>query len=141
MIRRFEKKDEEAVIRIWLDASIKAHNFVPAAYWQSKVKDMRELYLPQSDTLVIESNGVIEGFISLLENYIAAIFVAPETQGRGIGKQLMEHVKKDLPHLHLSVYSKNKKAIDFYKKQGFEIQKEQTEPHTGEMETLMAYTA
>ncbi len=34
-IRKFEKKDTEQVMRIWLDGNIETHGFVPEAYWMS----------------------------------------------------------------------------------------------------------
>ena len=54
MIRYFQQQDEDSVIRIWLEASAIAHSFIPRSYWESKVPDMRNEYLPQSQTLVNE---------------------------------------------------------------------------------------
>lgn len=66
MIRTFQQQDEDSIIRIWLDASVIAHSFIPRSYWESKVSDMRNEYLPQSNTLVHEDihSGEITGFIS-----------------------------------------------------------------------------
>lgn len=140
MIRAFNSADLEPVLTIWLEASIAGHDFVAAAYWEGKVKDMRSVYLPASTTFVFEnSDGNLVGFLSLVDNYIAALFVNPQTQGRGVGTQLMDYVKSRYASLALSVYSKNEKSIDFYHKQGFVIVGEQEEPHTKEMETLMSY--
>ncbi len=46
MIRKFIESDMNQVINIWLEASIKAHDFVDGEFWESKVKDMREIYIP-----------------------------------------------------------------------------------------------
>lgn len=54
MIRRFEISDTEAIIKIWLDASIIAHNFMDANYWRGKADDMRNIYLPSATTYVYE---------------------------------------------------------------------------------------
>ena len=37
MIRKFEKPDIDPVIKIWLEASIKAHNFVDSEFWKSNL--------------------------------------------------------------------------------------------------------
>ena len=68
MIRYFQQQDEDSVIRIWLEASAIAHSFIPRSYWESKVPDMRNEYLPQSQTLVNEDEHTneITGFISLI---------------------------------------------------------------------------
>ena len=49
MIRAFRNEDSEAVVALWLEASLQAHAFVGKGYWESKVEDMRTLYLPLSE--------------------------------------------------------------------------------------------
>ena len=95
MIRSYNSQDTDRVIRIWLEASILAHHFIPAMYWIGKQEDMRNVYLPGSDTYVFEDEKTksVQGFISMVGNYLAAIFVIPEAQGTGIGKALIEYVK------------------------------------------------
>ena len=137
MIRVFEETDLDKIVQIWLDASIIAHDFIPSTYWKEKAEDMRNLYLPASKTFVYQTDTVILGFISMVDNYIAAIFVNPESQGQGIGKQLIEYIKKQHTLITLGVYSKNIRSIDFYKRQGFVIINEKIEENTGEFETLM----
>ena len=141
MIRYFQQQDEDSVIRIWLEASAIAHSFIPRSYWESKVPDMRNKYLPQSQTLVNENEHTneITGFISLIGNYIAALFVSPDRQGQGIGQALMNHVKLQYPELELNVYTKNAQALAFYKRQGFTIVREQTDGQTGQQEFTMKY--
>ena len=36
MIRKFEKKDTERVMQIWLEVNIETHDFVPSKYWLSQ---------------------------------------------------------------------------------------------------------
>ena len=137
MIRPFKESDMERVLSIWLEASIEAHDFVARDFWESKVKDMRNVYIPASETYVYDDKGIIYGFASLLENTLAAIFVAPDAQGRGIGKTLMNKAKEIRQELNLSVYKENKNSIEFYKKCGFEAVKEQIDEHTGHAELIM----
>ena len=115
MIRYFQQQDEDSVIRIWLEASAIAHSFIPRSYWENKVPDMRNEYLPQSQTLVNEDEHTneITGFISLIGNYIAALFVSPDRQGQGIGHSLMTRIKLQHPELELNVYAENTQALTF----------------------------
>jgi len=141
MIRNFKQSDMEQVLKIWLDASIKAHSFVDSEYWESKVIDMREIYIPAAETYVYSENGKIKGFISLIENTLAAIFVIPNNQGKGIGKQLMAKSKAVRKNLNLTVYKGNSNSIEFYKKCGFKIKQEQINEHTGHPELLMEFSS
>ncbi|ODC02887.1 GNAT family N-acetyltransferase [Terasakiispira papahanaumokuakeensis] len=139
MIRTFVQDDMEAVLSIWLDASIEAHHFIEAAYWQSKVQVMREVYLPASETFVFEREDGVIGFYSLYGDHLAALFVEPQAQGKGIGSALLSDAKKRRAALQLTVYQENPPSVLFYQHQGFEIQQAQQDEHTGHAEWLMTY--
>jgi putative acetyltransferase len=141
MIRQFELSDMEQVLSIWLDASIKAHNFIAKEFWESKLSAMRDVYLPSAENYVYDEKGIIKGFVSLDYNTLAAIFVLPGIQGKGIGKQLMAKTKTVRNHLNLTVYKENKKSIGFYKKCGFKVLKEQIDEHTGHTELFMVFNS
>ena len=139
MIRNFQESDIDQVVNIWLEASIKAHDFVKSEFWKSKVKDMREIYIPSGETYVYDEEGMIKGFVSLFEDTLAAIFVSPNYQGTGIGKRLMTKSKEVRESLSLTVYKENRKSVEFYKKCGFKIKREQIDAHTGHPELLMVF--
>lgn len=141
MIRSYNSQDVDRVIRIWLETSILAHHFIPAMYWIGKQGDMRDIYLPASKTYVFEDEEkeLIQGFVSMVDNYLAAIFVIPEAQGKGIGKTLMEYIKEIHTEITLKVYAKNALSVIFYEKQGFRFIEEQIEEETGEKEFVMKW--
>lgn len=143
MIRKFRQEDEDAIIRVWLEASSVGHHFIPLAYWESLVKDVRDIYLPQNETYVDtdDTTGNIAGFLTLSGDYIAGIFVAPDYHGQGIGQALMAHAKNLRTRLELKVYQENTRAFSFYLRQGFKISCEQTDEDTGHKEYVMVYQA
>ena len=96
-------------------------------------------YIPASDTYVFTEDEIIKGFFSLQGNTLSAMFVSPDFQGKGIGKQLMNKAKSLRNKLLLTVYRENPKSINFYKKCGFGIIKEKVDDHTGHLEILMEY--
>ncbi|KDM89886.1 N-acetyltransferase [Photobacterium galatheae] len=140
MIRTFTTADMEPVLNIWLAASLKAHDFIPADFWQSQVENMRTLYLPASAVYVYEDEETVKGFYALYDNQLAAIFVTPEAQGKGIGKTLLNHAKMQREMLSLNVYQRNQASYQFYLSQGFEVTAESTDEHTGEAEWVMAFS-
>ena len=139
MIRKFTGSDMDPVLDIWLSASIIAHDFVEASFWESQVGNMRNIYIPSSENYVFETNAKVVGFYLLKGNILAAIFVSPEFQGRGIGKQLMAHAKEQRAGLTLSVYKENEASCQFYFSQGFSVVSEQTDEHTGHREYTMSF--
>ncbi|MEX0780177.1 MAG: hypothetical protein WD037_10590 [Balneolales bacterium] len=59
MIREFTSTDMDQVLSIWLDASVQAHDFVDRYFWESKLDDMRDVYIPGSETFVYDDEGTI----------------------------------------------------------------------------------
>ena len=138
MIRRLQEADVDRVMDLWLNANLKAHNFVPAAYWRSNFEPVKEM-LPQAEVYVYEDAGEIQAFVGLTGEYIEGIFVSCEMQSNGIGKLLLDHIKAIKGMLRLSVYQKNTRAIRFYQREGFAIQREGLDESTGEKEYTMLW--
>lgn len=140
MIRQFKKNDLSAVMQIWLDTNIKAHDFIPKEYWENNYEIVKEI-LPDAEIYVHEDDtaGFIDGFIGLTDNYIAGIFVKEDKQSKGIGKKLLNYVKSIKPNISLSVYQKNTKAVRFYKREQFQIVSENVDDITNEKEFIMEW--
>lgn len=138
MIRELKGEDLDKVMRVWLEANAEAHHFIPRSYWEGQWGNVREA-IPESEVYVYEKDGEIMGFVGLSGNYIAGIFVAPGSQSAGIGKQLLDYAKGLKPELHLHVYSKNRRAVRFYLREGFSVQSEGLDTGTGEKECLMVF--
>lgn len=138
MIRSFQPDDLDQLIAIWLDASIDAHDFIDPSYWRSRADDMRNIYIPASETYVYESDGAIRGFFCLYQNQLAALFVSPADQGRGIGRRLLDEAVRHRQDLTIDVYKQNSKGIAFYERCGFEPVSEKLDEHTGHAELVMA---
>lgn len=138
MIRKYNSNDLDSVLEVWLEASVKAHDFVSAYFWGSQVESMRNIYIPASEVFVYEIESKTVAFYALYENTLAAIFVFPEFQGKGIGKQLLSHAKAQRAILSLSVYKENQASYQFYLSQGFAVVSEHLDEHTGHLEYTMS---
>ena len=140
MVRQYSNGDIDAVMQIWLDTNIQAHHFIPSDYWRTNCDMVREL-LSHAEIYVHEDECAkqIDGFIGLNDDYIEGIFVKETMQSKGIGKQLLNHVKKVKPTLKLNVYQKNEKAIKFYLREKFNIRSENIDDNTGEKEFVMVW--
>lgn len=138
MIRKLEIVNLEKVIKIWLEANIQAHEFIPESYWLENYDEVKNL-LPQAEVYVYEDDGEIKGFIGLAEEYIAGIFTSILYQSKGIGKELLEYVKEKKDNISLKVYVKNCRAVNFYEREGFKIISETIDENTGEKELYMVW--
>lgn len=138
-IRKLTPEDIETVVDLWYKTSVIAHDFIPSNYWKKNMMGMATQYLPNSETYVAVYDEKIAGFVSMVEDFLAAIFVDNEIQGKGTGKKLLDFVKVTRTTIQLKVYKKNIRTVDFYKSQGFEIMSESKEEETGEYEFLMVW--
>lgn len=136
-IRKLEDKDIPEVVELWYDASIVAHDFISADYWQDNKEAMTNVYLPNSETYLAVISDEIVGFVATVENFLAALFVKNKMQRSGIGKQLLDYVKKHRETIQLKVYKKNSSSVEFYLSQGFNILNKKVDKETGELEILM----
>lgn len=142
MIRLFKEEDTEAVVSLWLEASIVAHDFVPRSFWEAAAVDMRTLYLPMSDEIVLYVNdgtGELDAFMAFTGDFLAALFVAPHAQGKGLGSRMFRIARRMHPELTLAVYKENRRALAFYEKHGLRVCGERMEERTGHVELLMEF--
>ncbi len=140
-IRAATAEDIDRMVEIWLQASLRAHNFVSSDFWEQNAIQMRNKYLPAAENYVYCENSVTVGFMSLQKDSLAALFVAPNEQGRGIGHKLLNHAKTLRNNLSLAVYEMNSRSVKFYSHNGFSVVQSQKDPHTGQSELIMQYSA
>ncbi|MCE8013554.1 GNAT family N-acetyltransferase [Billgrantia desiderata] len=140
MIRPATTEDIPQLVDIWLRASLLAHDFIPAGFWHERAEDMASLYLPGAETYVLEAAGRAVGFAALNDDHLEALFIDPELQSFGHGTHLMAHAMSKRERITLCVYSRNVRAVSFYRRLGFQVLEERTEPLSGEQETLMLWS-
>jgi ribosomal protein S18 acetylase RimI-like enzyme len=77
-----------------------------------------------NDKLVGIGNAISDGYLVV---YYPHLLVHPDYQGKGIGQKMMDKMQEKYGHFHMQMLTADGKAIDFYKKVGFERAGE-TEP-------------
>ncbi|ATH93126.1 GNAT family acetyltransferase [Bacillus glycinifermentans] len=110
--------------------------FLASAYNDHRMEERLE----RSFLYVSEAEGNIVGFANFSgvnekkEAYLAAIYLYPEYQGKGIGTALLhEGIKrlKDAGKIFVDVEKDNQIGITFYKAKGFEVVSEYDEDFEG----------
>lgn len=97
MLRQSRPEDMEEIVEIWLLASLQAHDFVDASCWWQAQEELRTRYLDHARIWVFEERGDLLGFMALVDDYLAALFVRPDRQGRGVGTPCCRKPDPDVP--------------------------------------------
>src|SRR5699024_12254503 len=119
-----KENDIDILIDIWYKSSLQAHDFIYSGYWESQIEEMKEKYIPMSETHVITNQTKIIGFISMVEGYLAALFIDLAYQNNGPGKELLIFAKRRINKNRLTVYREELTVARLYEKKGV-IRKEE----------------
>jgi GNAT superfamily N-acetyltransferase len=130
---RIDEYDE--IARVWMEswASVgleEAGNFLLA-----KLRARIPLEIERGWSLfVADHDGAIAAMLALHlpKMYLDQLFVAPEYQGRGLGRRLLAFTRQHLPNeIYLRCVRENEKAWCWYEREGFVFEQEQVDPMTG----------
>lgn len=123
-IRNYQPEDTDALISVWRSASALAHAFLTESFLTQEAQNMRNLYLPNAETWVVEREGKPVGFIALIENEIGedeigGLFLSPSLHGQGLGRAMVDHAVALKGPLKVEVFEKNAIGRRFYDRYGF----------------------
>ena len=123
VIREYHEDDFDAATRLWRAArevafpdfqSRKGHTF------EEDCEYFRNVISQNNDLWVAEADGRIAGFLAIAGDFVDQLFVHPDFQRRGVGRDLLEHAKLLSPeHLFLYTFQINENGRAFYEKNGF----------------------
>jgi GNAT superfamily N-acetyltransferase len=136
-IRPARPDQYDGVAKVWMESWVstglaEASNFLLA---NLRARVAREI--DNGWELYVASNG--ERLTAMLalqprDNYLDQLFVAPEDQGRGLGRQFLAFTRQHMPdEIWLRCVRENEKAWRWYEREGFVYEKETIEPATGFM--------
>ncbi len=138
MIRKKDSKDIKKIMDIWIASNLDAHNFISKDYFYNNFDIVKDA-IENATVYVYEQESKVVGFVGINQEFIEGIFVDRNYRSKGIGKKLINYCKKNYNTLSLNVYCKNKKAIEFYKREGFEICEKKLEKDNKEFEYVMKW--
>ena len=134
-IRPARPEEYDEIARVWMNSWAStgledASNFLLA---KLRARIPQEIEKGWS-LFVADDDGAIAAMLALHlpEIYLDQLFVAPEYQGRNIGRQLLGFTRQLLPdEIWLRCVRENEKAWRWYEREGFVFEKEAVEPMTG----------
>ena len=134
-IRPARSDEYDEVGRVWMNSWVstglaEASNFLLT---QLRARVPHEIEKGWS-LFVADDGGTLAAMLALHipNRYLDQLFVAPDYQGRGLGRKLLAFTRQQLPdQIWLRCVRENEKAWCWYEREGFVFEKEAVEPMTG----------
>ena len=118
MIRPGIPDDAPEVVRIFRESRAEAMPWLPVLHTaEEDLAWFRAALVPES--YVFEEEGSVLGYAVVREDELHDLYVAPESQGRGVGSALFDRVREARPRgFRIWVFRDNARARRFYEARG-----------------------
>jgi ribosomal protein S18 acetylase RimI-like enzyme len=134
-IRPARADEYDEVARVWMESWVstgleEASNFLLAKLRARVPQEIEKGW----SLFVADDSGTLAAMLALhLPNlYLDQLFVAPNYQGRSLGRKLLAFARMHLPReIVLRCVRENEKAWRWYEREGFVFEGEDVEPMTG----------
>ena len=134
-IRPARPDEYDEIARVWMNSFCSTGLEAPSNFLLATLRARVPLEVEKGWSLfVADDDGAIAAMLAmhLPKRYLDQLFVAPEYQGRSLGRTLLAFTREHLPdEIELRCIRENEKAWRWYEREGFIFEKEALEPMTG----------
>jgi putative acetyltransferase len=115
-------KDMRRNFETWQSAVLATHHFLSERDFREISLLVEKSYLPKARLVVaVDEEDVPHGFLGTTEDNVDALFVHAESQGKGLGRLLLESFLADRDEVTVEVNEQNASGRTFYEKMGFQV--------------------
>ena len=134
-IRPARTDEYDEIARVWMDSWVSTGLEDASNFLLAKLRARIRIEVEKGWSLfVADDGGALAAMLALhLPNfYLDQLFVAPDYQGKNLGRRLLAFTRQHLPdEIQLRCVRENVKAWRWYEREGFLPEKEQANPMTG----------
>jgi ribosomal protein S18 acetylase RimI-like enzyme len=135
IIRTARPDEYDGIALVWMNSWASTGLEEASNFLLAKLRARVPLEVERGWSLfVADDGGTLAAMLALhLPNkYLDQLFVAPEYQGRNLGRRLLAFTRNHLPdEIELRCVRENENAWRWYEREGFAFEKQQVEPMTG----------
>ncbi|WP_213735726.1 GNAT family N-acetyltransferase [Bradyrhizobium sp. dw_411] len=134
-IRPARTGEYDAVARVWMNSWVSTGLAEASPFLLAQLRARIALETENGWSLyVADDDGTLAAMLALHlpKKYLDMLFVAPEYQGRSLGRTLLAFTRRQMPdEIELRCVRENEKAWRWYEREGFVFEHEKMEPMTG----------
>ena len=129
-IRPARSDEYDEIARVWMNSWVSTGLEDASNFLLAKLRARIPIEIEKGWSLfVADDDGTIAAMLALHlpQRYLDKLFVAPEYQGRSLGRKLLAFTRQRLPdEIYLRCVRENEKAWRWYEREGFVFEKEQS---------------
>jgi GNAT superfamily N-acetyltransferase len=135
IIRPARTDEYDAVARVWMNSWVSTGLAEASPFLLAQLRARITFEIESGwDLYVADDDGALAAMLALHlpKKYLDMLFVAPEYQGRSLGRTLLAFTRQQMPdEIELRCVRENEKAWRWYEREGFVFEQEKVEPMTG----------
>ena len=120
-IKAYDQKYKQQILRVWEQSVLATHDFLTPVDFKEIKELVQTINFDHFQVYCLTKDDLAIGFIGVADKKIEMLFLDPEYFGQGLGKMLTNFAISELAADKVDVNEQNIKAVNFYKKSGFEI--------------------
>ena len=135
IIRPARPDEYDEIARVWMNSWVSTGLAEASPFLLAQLRARITLETENGwDLYVADDGGALAAMLALHlpKKYLDMLFVAPEYQGRSLGRTLLAFTRRQMPdEIELRCVRENEKAWRWYEREGFVFEQEKIEPMTG----------
>lgn len=120
-IKPYQEKYRQEVLYVWERSVLTTHHFLSPSDFEEIKKLVWSFDFNDLQVYCLEKERLVPGFMGVDNGKIEMLFLDPAYFGQGLGSMLLAFAVNTLAADRLDVNEQNTKALEFYRKSGFEI--------------------
>jgi ribosomal protein S18 acetylase RimI-like enzyme len=137
VIRPARSDEYDEIARVWMNSWVSTGLEDASNFLLAKLRARIPMEIEKGWSLfVADDGGKLAAMLALHlpDKYLDQLFVAPEYQGKNLGRTLLAFTQQQLPdEIWLRCVRENEKAWRWYEREGFVFEKQEVAPATGFM--------
>lgn len=118
LIEPLDSSDLETISQIWLMSNLDTHDFIEKEHWLNNYSFVKKAFSSATIYAYYSDNKIV-GFLGIINEYIAGIFILQDYRSLGIGTQLLKAIQSTHTKPTLDVYQKKYASTKILSKERF----------------------
>lgn len=120
-IVRYTGAHREGLLKVWEESVLATHDFLTSGDFEEIRSAVHTVDFNAFDVYCLMDESEVIGFVGTHDKKVEMLFLSPAYIGRGLRKELMTFAVKDLKADKVDVNEDNKRAVNFYRRFGFDV--------------------